>query len=184
MSWSFERVELAFSIGPVSCKQLSLAGDCHLDKRGHQRESGQAGLQCQEGASCPDPCPWKARTDSPHLAEAAQAASRSVPCPMTSRPPSFPSLSQANLEEDRKEKNEDAPGSLEHECGKTESEVEKSDSEASTKEEQAGACAGPCAPEAEVGPAGASPALRRLDGGLPGQLRVSSLACRSRSWSP
>ncbi|KAM5147016.1 uncharacterized protein C13orf46 homolog [Callospermophilus lateralis] len=58
-------------------------------------------------------------------------------------------ICQANLEEDRKEKNQDALGSLDHECGKTESEVEKSDSETSTKEEQAGACAGSCVLEAE-----------------------------------
>ncbi|VTJ85044.1 Hypothetical predicted protein [Marmota monax] len=59
-------------------------------------------------------------------------------------------ICQANLEEDRKEKNQDALGSLDLECGKTESEVEKSDSETSTKEEQAGACAGSCVLEAEV----------------------------------
>uniref|UniRef100_A0A8C6EUJ9 Chromosome 13 open reading frame 46 n=1 Tax=Marmota marmota marmota TaxID=9994 RepID=A0A8C6EUJ9_MARMA len=58
-------------------------------------------------------------------------------------------ICQANLEEDRKEKNQDALGSLDLECGKTESEVEKSDSETSTKEEQAGACAGSCVLEAE-----------------------------------
>nr|XP_040137702.1 uncharacterized protein C13orf46 homolog isoform X2 [Ictidomys tridecemlineatus] len=58
-------------------------------------------------------------------------------------------ICQANLEEDRKEKNQDALGSLGHECGKTESEVEKSDSETSTKEEQAGACAGSGVLEAE-----------------------------------
>ncbi|XP_047409298.1 uncharacterized protein C13orf46 homolog isoform X1 [Sciurus carolinensis] len=58
-------------------------------------------------------------------------------------------ICQVNLEEDRKEKAQDALGGLAQECGKTESEVEKSDSEASSKEEQAGACAGSCALEAE-----------------------------------
>ncbi|XP_027794662.2 uncharacterized protein C13orf46 homolog isoform X1 [Marmota flaviventris] len=58
-------------------------------------------------------------------------------------------ICQANLEEDRKEKNQDALGSLDLECGKTESEVEKSDSETSTKDQQAGACAGSCVLEAE-----------------------------------
>uniref|UniRef100_A0A8D2AJZ7 Uncharacterized protein n=1 Tax=Sciurus vulgaris TaxID=55149 RepID=A0A8D2AJZ7_SCIVU len=58
-------------------------------------------------------------------------------------------ICQVNPEEDRKEKTQDALGGLDQECGKTESEVEKSDSEASTKEEQAGACAGSCALEAE-----------------------------------
>ncbi|ELK14865.1 hypothetical protein PAL_GLEAN10013680 [Pteropus alecto] len=43
---------------------------------------------------------------------------------------------QANLEEDKQEKNQDALGKSDHESGKMEPEVEKSDSEASGEEEQ------------------------------------------------
>ncbi|XP_039734685.1 uncharacterized protein C13orf46 homolog isoform X2 [Pteropus medius] len=45
-------------------------------------------------------------------------------------------ICQANLEEDKQEKNQDALGKSDHESGKMEPEVEKSDSEASGEEEQ------------------------------------------------
>uniref|UniRef100_A0A8C0WD11 Uncharacterized protein n=1 Tax=Castor canadensis TaxID=51338 RepID=A0A8C0WD11_CASCN len=54
---------------------------------------------------------------------------------------------QANLDEDTKEKSQDALGKLAHKGGKMESETEKSDSEASAKEEQDGACMARYTPE-------------------------------------
>jgi hypothetical protein len=75
-----------------------------------------------------------------------------LPCHNTYSKPFFFYFphSQANLDEDTKEKSQDALGKLAHKGGKMESETEKSDSEASAKEEQDGACMARYTPETKV----------------------------------
>lgn len=62
--------------------------------------------------------------------------------------PSSPARSQADQEEDRKEKNQDAQGTLDPNSEKLEPETERRDAEASTKEEKEGASS--CSREVKV----------------------------------
>lgn len=62
----------------------------------------------------------------------------------------FHFYSQANLKEDKQDKNQDTLGNLDHASGKMEPEVEKSDSEASEEEEQEEESTDKCIHEAKV----------------------------------
>lgn len=98
--------------------------------------------------------------------------------------PYFHSHSQANLEEDKQEKNQDALEKLGHESGKLE--VEKSDSEASDQEEhEEDKHTDKCSREAKVRPWSFNVHVL-----LSSRVRVLPLCTclvssyRNRSWSP
>lgn len=104
----------------------------------------------------------------------------------TGSKPYFHSYSQANLEEDQQEKDQDALEKLDHESGKPEPEAEKSDSEASDQEEhEEDEHTDKCSQEAKVRPWSLS--IHVL---LSPRVRVLPLVTclvssyRNRSWSP